>query len=69
MTGKPDGYPLPWCDKLDMPYYAVNLLLCNKKEWRECQAYKRMDVIIPWIDKWIEENIDEASLCSTADPE
>jgi hypothetical protein len=50
-------YPLPWCEALDMPYDKINLHLCfNREGWREKQAGKPMSVIIPWIDKLIEED-------------
>ena len=54
---KPENYPLPWCDKLDMAYWQVNLALClSKKGWRDKQAYKPMSEIIPWIDKELESS-------------
>jgi len=55
---KPKDYPLPWCDKLDMPYYAVNMYLINTVEgWSKKQAYKPMSEIIPWIDEILENSV------------
>lgn len=48
----PDRYPLPWCDKLDVPYWRVNLLFCATVDgWRKWQAHRAMAEIIPEIDK------------------
>lgn len=53
---KPDGYPLPWCDFADKPYYSINLYLClTNPEWRKRQAYIPMATVIPWIDELIEK--------------
>lgn len=55
---KPDNYPLPWCEKLDRPYWCINLHLCySRKGWREKQSHKPMSEIIPWIDEIIENEI------------
>ncbi|WP_439375345.1 hypothetical protein [Bradyrhizobium sp. DASA03120] len=44
----PANFPLPWCDALDCPYYAINLLLCYfEPGWIEKQSHKPMSVIIP----------------------
>ena len=52
---KPKGYPLPWCDKLDMPYWKVNIfLICKYKDWSFFQKNKSMREIIPVID-WLLE--------------
>jgi hypothetical protein len=49
--------PLPWCETLNEPYYKINLRLCFSREgWKEKQAGQPMSVIIPWIDKLIEED-------------
>lgn len=54
---KPEGYPLPWCDKLDMPYHKINFYLClTVKGWREKQSRVPMEEIIPWIDRAIGVN-------------
>lgn len=48
---KPAGYPLPWCERLDMPYFRVNMLLIfSRQGWSEWQARKSMAEIIPVID-------------------
>jgi len=53
---KPSGYPLPWCEKLDLPYYQINLQLCfSVPGWGERQAYKPMSEIIPWIDELLKD--------------
>ena len=50
--GGPAGYPLPWCDALDTPYWQVNMFLCNfRAGWREWQGGLPMSKIIPEIDK------------------
>jgi hypothetical protein len=47
----PVGYPLPWCDMLDVPYWRINAFLCNfRAGWREWQAGLPMSRIIPEID-------------------
>lgn len=47
-----DNYPLPWCDKLDVPYWSVNLGLISTREgWKEWQTGKPMSEIIPKIDE------------------
>lgn len=49
---KPDGYPLPWCEAVDMPYWAINSMLIDRKcGWAEFQANRPMAEIIPEIDK------------------
>ena len=54
---KPDNYPLPWCDKLDTPYWKINIQWCIlDKDWADKQAYKPMSEIIPWIDKKLENS-------------
>lgn len=54
MTSKPEGYPLPWCDAIDLPYWKVSYFLCHTREgWREWQTGKRMAEIIPHIDALI----------------
>lgn len=51
---KPDGYPLPWCDALGMPYWQVNFQLCAQRPgWRDWQRGKDMQEIIPRIDQLI----------------
>jgi len=51
---KPDGYPLPWNDRLDAPYRQINMALCSRKGGREWQSGRRMAEIIPEIDKLLE---------------
>ena len=47
-----EGYPLPWCDALDAPYWVVNFQWCGSREgWRKWQAGKPMSEIIPEIDR------------------
>ncbi len=51
---RPANYPLPWCDALNAPYWAINLWLCGKREgWREWQSGKPMSAVIPRIDELI----------------
>lgn len=53
---KPQGYPLPWCDALDAPYWRANLLLgATRPGWTEWQARKDMREIIPEIDRVLAE--------------
>lgn len=48
----PAGYPLPWCEQLDLPYWKVNMMLCGTVDgWRSWQAHKPMAEIIPKIDE------------------
>lgn len=50
--GKPAGYPLPWCELLDAPYWQVNLALCVARDgWSIWQSHKPMVEIIPEIDR------------------
>lgn len=59
---KPNGYPLPWCDALDVPYYKINLALCLQlKGWKEKQRHRPMSEIIPWIDELIVGKLIENS--------
>ena len=58
MTTRPEGYPLPWCDALDMAYWQVNYTLCGEPDWREWQAGKRMVEIIPAIDARLAQALD-----------
>ena len=58
MTTRPEGYPLPWCDALDMAYWQVNYTLCGEPVWREWQAGKRMVEIIPAIDARLAQALD-----------
>ena len=52
----PSGYALPWCERLDTPYWQINFMLCIKvKGWREKQKGKAMAEVIPWIDGLVEE--------------
>lgn len=54
---KPDGYPLPWCEKADLPYWKINLWMCFIfPEWREYQARLPMSEIIPIIDNILEKS-------------
>lgn len=54
---KPDNYPLPWCEKLNAPYWAINMAWCAiKPGWSGRQAYKPMSEIIPWIDEELERS-------------
>jgi hypothetical protein len=47
--------PLPWCERLNTPYWQVNFILCTTKVgWREKQKGKAMAEIIPWIDEMVE---------------
>lgn len=47
----PDKYPLPWCDKADLPYWQINLIFCATVEgWRKMQSGKPMAEIIPLIN-------------------
>lgn len=51
---KPAGYPLPWCDALDTPYWWINFVLCSAREgWAKWQSKLSMAEIIPEIDKLI----------------
>ncbi|HEX8418965.1 MAG TPA: hypothetical protein VF638_03020 [Sphingomonas sp.] len=50
-----DGYPLPWCDELDAPYWQINIgLNINRRGWGEEHAGHSMAEIIPSIDALIE---------------
>lgn len=50
-SSKPEGYPLPWCEDLDRPFWWVNLWLCaTRSGWRQWQRGKDMREIIPEID-------------------
>jgi hypothetical protein len=52
---KPEGYPLPRHERLDMPYWQINMLLTmTAKNWREFQSGKPMSQIIPAIDQFLE---------------
>lgn len=48
---KPEGYPLPWHDELDTPYWKLNARLCLiSAAWRDFQKNKNMNELIPHID-------------------
>ena len=50
---KPAGYPLPWCEQLDVAYWQVNVGLCRHLPvWSYWQAHKPMKEIVPVID-WL----------------
>jgi hypothetical protein len=49
---KPEGYPLPWCERLDIPYWQINVTMCaHAQGWREWQSGRGMTEIIPEIDR------------------
>lgn len=52
---KPEGYPLPWCEALDAPYWQLNLrLIALRPGWSDWQKSRPMSEIIPEIDVLIE---------------
>lgn len=57
---KPEGYPLPWCERLDKPYFKINFMLCMTREgWWEYQKGIPMYRLIPEIDQIIEEAYEQ----------
>jgi len=53
-VSKPEAYPLPWCDALDMPYWQLNLMMVGRRPgWGAWQAHKPMAEIIPEIDRML----------------
>lgn len=51
---KSDGYPLPWCEALDLPYWQINWAMrLLRPEWAEAQTGREMAQIIPEIDALI----------------
>lgn len=55
---KPEGYPLPWNDAMDLPYWQINAILCFGREgWREWQGPRTMREIIPEIDAIISRGL------------
>lgn len=53
---KPEGYPLPWCDALDAPYWAINMdFILGLSGWLDWQSGKPMSEIIPKIDELLEK--------------
>lgn len=51
-----EGYPLPWCDEFDVPYWVANIDLIRSREgWAEWQSRRSMNEIIPEIDLLISE--------------
>ncbi len=50
----PSGYPLPWCDVLDAPYWQINIQLCSlSADWKSFQRGRAMADVIPVIDRLI----------------
>lgn len=48
---KPEGYPLPWNDEWDEPYWKINIYCCTLiPGYSEWQKGMKMDEIIPYID-------------------
>lgn len=68
--GKPEGYPLPWCEALDIAYWQINMTLCLRfKRWSKWQAGKPMAEIIPVLDRLIEKKRERfAKLCGKDTP-
>lgn len=48
---KPEKYPLPWCEYLDMPYWQINFSLCAYPEWRAWQKKTEISLVYAEIDK------------------
>lgn len=47
-----NGYPLPWCEAVDRPYWQINLYLCCRlPKWAARQSKLAMADIIPVIDR------------------
>lgn len=52
---KPAGYPLPWHDVLDVPYYQVNSVFgVFVRGWSSYQAKRGMQELIPAIDRMLD---------------
>jgi len=67
---KPEGYPLPWCDELDRPYWQINVLLClTRPGWREWQGKRPMAEIIPDIDNLLRRTATQGGLKPAARPD
>jgi hypothetical protein len=50
LSSKPKGYPLPWCDLTDRPYWRENLnLFLTEEGWWEYQRNRDMGELIPMI--------------------
>lgn len=48
----PAGYPLPWCDALNRPWWEINRERCHAdRVWRDWQAPRPMTAIIPVL-RW-----------------
>lgn len=51
---KPAGYPLPWCDFFDAPYWQVSVVIVAIiPEWGKWTRGKPMSEIIAEIDRMI----------------
>ncbi|MCT8002972.1 hypothetical protein NZL82_13915 [Sphingomonas sanguinis] len=49
---KPEGYPLPWCDEVDAPYWHLNLLFCSNRDWARWQRDRSVGEVIPVL-RWV----------------
>lgn len=66
---KPDRYPLPWCDRLDVAYWQINFhgsaaTYGLERGWCRWQAHRPMSQIIPVLD-WL---LDHGGLHSATGP-
>jgi hypothetical protein len=57
---KPDGYPLPWNEQLDMPWWKINYGLCiYKPGWAEFQKGMSMAEIIRYLTEEAPSTVSE----------